>query len=155
MVYAVVRVRGTVNIKPDIKKTLQLLRLTRVNHCVLIPENKVTKGMLYVVKDYVTWGTVSQDALHDLIKKRGMITGNKPLTDEYLSSATSFKDTASLAKALFNNEIIYKEIPEVKPLFRLHPPVQGFEGIKRSYTMGGALGYRGKDMDKLLKRMLS
>ncbi len=39
MVYAVIRVRGTVNIKPDIKKTMQLLRLTRANHCVLLEEN--------------------------------------------------------------------------------------------------------------------
>ena len=41
MVYAVVRVRGTVNVNPDIKKTLQLLKLTRANHCVLVDESKV------------------------------------------------------------------------------------------------------------------
>ena len=28
MVYAVIRIRGTVNVKPDIKKTLHLLNLT-------------------------------------------------------------------------------------------------------------------------------
>jgi len=55
MVYAVVRVRGIVNVNPDIKRTLQLFRLTRVNHCVLLEENANTKGMLQVAKDYTTW----------------------------------------------------------------------------------------------------
>ena len=51
MVFAVVRIRGSINIKPDIKKTLQLLSLTRSNHCVLLEENPVNKGMLQIVKD--------------------------------------------------------------------------------------------------------
>jgi len=56
MTYAAVRVRGIVNVKPDIKRTLQLFNLTRVNHCVILEENKSTKGMLQVAKDYITWG---------------------------------------------------------------------------------------------------
>ena len=40
MVLAAVRVRGIVNVKPDIKRTLELLRLKKVNHCVLLEENK-------------------------------------------------------------------------------------------------------------------
>jgi len=39
MVFAAVRIRGIVNVKPDIKRTLQLFRLTRSNHCVLLEEN--------------------------------------------------------------------------------------------------------------------
>ena len=39
MVFAVIRVRGIVNVNPDIKRTLELLRLTKVNHCALIEEN--------------------------------------------------------------------------------------------------------------------
>ena len=43
MTYAVVRVRGTVNVKPDTKKTLQLLNLTKANHCVLLEEKPSIK----------------------------------------------------------------------------------------------------------------
>ena len=70
MVYAVVRVRGTVNIKPDIRKTLELLRLTRTNHCVLVEENEIYKGMLQKVKDYTTWGELSKDTLNKLMKSK-------------------------------------------------------------------------------------
>ena len=70
MVYAVVRVRGTVNVNPNIKKTLQLLNLSRANHCVLLDESKSAKGMLQVVKDYVTWGEVTDEIVSQLLQKR-------------------------------------------------------------------------------------
>jgi len=79
MTYAIIRVRGTVNIKPNIKKTLQLLNLTRANHCVLIEETPSTKGMLQIVKDYVTWGEVEKETLTKLIKERGRLEDDKPI----------------------------------------------------------------------------
>jgi large subunit ribosomal protein L30 len=154
MVYAVVRVRGTVNIKPNIKKTLQLMNLTRVNHCTLINENKVYKGMLQVVKDYTTWGEINTDTLTKMIKSRGMLVGDKEITDEYIKEATPYKSIDKFADAIQNQKITYKELPDVKPIFRLHPPKKGFEGIKRSFVNGGALGYRGEKINDLLTRML-
>ena len=56
MSWAVVRVRGQINVKPKIKETMRLMRLNRVNHCVIIPENDTYQGMLNIIKDYVTWG---------------------------------------------------------------------------------------------------
>ncbi len=40
--------------------------------------------------------------------------------------------------------------------FRLHPPRGGFErkGIKTLYSEGGAAGYRGEDINNLLKKMI-
>ena len=40
--------------------------------------------------------------------------------------------------------------------FHLSPPKGGFErkGIKHSFTQGGALGYRGKKINDLIKKML-
>ena len=154
MVYAVIRVRGTIHVKPKIKKTLQLLRLNRVNHCVLLDENEITRGMLQVAKDYITWGEINKDMLIKLLRYRGRLKGDKPLTDEYLKSSTSYKDINSLADAILKGEIKYKELPEIKPLFRLHPPRRGYEGIKRSYRNKGALGYRGEDINNLLERMV-
>jgi large subunit ribosomal protein L30 len=154
MVFAVVRVRGTVNIKPDIKRTLELLRLTRSNHCVLLEENKVYRGMLQVIKDYATWGEIDKETLLNLIKTRGMLIGDKNITEEYLKSATPYGSVEKLTQAIIDDKFNYKEIPEVKPLFRLEPPKKGYEGIKRSYVRGGALGYRGKEINKLIQRML-
>ena len=154
MVFAVIRVRGTVNIKPDIKLTLKLLRLNRVNHCVLIEENNVMKGMLQVIKDYVTWGEIEKEKLLKLITSRGKLKGDKIITDGYIKSATSFDNINKLSESIYNNKINYKDIPDIKPLFRLNPPKNGYEGIKRSFKNKGALGYRGKDINKLIERMI-
>jgi len=154
MVFAVVRVRGTINIKPDIKRTLQLLQLTKINHCVLVKENANMKGMLQVAKDYVTWGEVDKDNLSKLIRIRGKLAGDKEITEEYIKSATSHSSIEKLSKEIIDNKFKYKDIPDVKPIFRLNPPKRGYEGIKRSFTNKGALGYRGKEINKLIGRMI-
>jgi len=154
MVYAVLRVRGIVNVNPGIKRTLQLFRLTRVNHCVLLEENANTKGMLQVAKDYITWGTIEKESLTKLIKSRGKLEGGKELTEEYLKSATSYNTIEKLSQAIMDNKFKYKDIPSVKPIFRLNPPKNGYEGIKRSFKNGGALGYRAKEINKLIEKMV-
>jgi large subunit ribosomal protein L30 len=154
MVYAVIRVRGTVNVRPEIKKTLQLLNLTRANHCVLVPESKSSKGMLQVAKDYVTWGEINDETVSMLLRKRGRLIGDKPLTDDHVKTATSYKTIDEVSKAIAKGEVIINEIPEIKKVFRLHPPLKGYEGIKRSVMNKGALGYRGKKITDLLEKMM-
>ena len=154
MTYAAVRVRGTVNVKPDTKRTLQLLNLTRANHCVLLEEKPSIKGMLQVAKDYVTWGEIEKDVLSKLISSRGKIEGDKELTDDYIKSATSYDNVNKLSEAIIDNKFKYKDIPNVKTIFRLNPPKKGYESIKRSFANKGTLGYRGKEINKLIARMI-
>ncbi len=154
MIFAIIRVRGIVNVNPDIKLTLKLLRLTKVNHCTLLEENKVYKGMLQKVKDYTTWGEIDKETLPKLMESRGMLVGDKQITEDYIKSATSYNTFEKLSQAILDNKFKYKEIPDVKPLFRLSPPKKGYEGIKRSFKNGGALGYRGKEINKLIGRMI-
>lgn len=154
MTYAAVRVRGIVNVKPDIKYTMQLLNLTRANHCVLLEDKPSIKGMLQVAKDYITWGEIEKDVLSKLITSRGKMEGDKELTNDYIKSATSFTNIDKLSEAIIDNKIKYKDIPNIKPIFRLSPPKKGYEGIKRSFVNKGALGYRGKEINKLLEKMI-
>jgi len=154
MTLAAIRVRGTVNINCDIKKTMQLLNLTKVNHCVLLEEKPSIKGMLQVAKDYITWGEIDKDVLSKLISSRGKIEGDKELTANYLKSNTSYDSVDKLSKAILDDKFKYKDIPNIKPIFRLSPPKKGYEGIKRSFKNKGALGYRGKEINKLIERMI-
>ena len=152
--YAVVRVRGTVNVKPDIRKTMQLLRLTRANHCVLLEENVVYKGMLQRVKDYTTWGEINKETLVKLLAARGKLSGDRPLTEEFLKQATSYPTFEKFSEALLENKVTFKDIPEVKPLFRLNPPRKGHRTVKRSFVNKGSLGYRKEEINTLIERML-
>ncbi|MBE6520518.1 MAG: 50S ribosomal protein L30 [Thermoplasmata archaeon] len=154
MAYAVIRVRGQPDVNYNIEFTMGLLGLNKVNHCVIVPENDSVKGMLQVAKDYVTWGEVDQATLADMIRARGKVVGDEAVTDEYLKEKSEFATIDDLAKAIIDSDYKLKDIEGVKPVVRLHPPVKGYEGNKRSYKSGGALGYRGAAINDLIKRML-
>lgn len=154
MAYAVVRVRGQPDVNRDIEHTMKLLNLTRVNHCVIVPEDDITKGMLNKAKDYVTWGEVSEDVVLTLLQERGRMPGNKALSDEYLSESSEFASLKELAAAIAGGDARLSAVDSVKPVFRLHPPMKGYEGNKRSFRVGGALGYRGEAINELLARMI-
>lgn len=154
MMHAVIRLRGDISIKPDIKKTLHLLRLHKVNHCVLVTSNPVNEGMLKKVKDYVTWGEIKPEVLARLIVTRGRLAGNRPIRPDYIKEATEHDSLVTFAGAIVDGKDVYISLENVKPVFRLHPPLHGHEGVKRSFKAGGALGYRGEDINALISKML-
>jgi len=140
--YAVIRLRGLVKVRKDIKDTLKMLRLNRNMHCVLLKEDDVVKGMLQKVKDRITWGEVDDDILKILVEKRGRKPGDERLTKEE-------------AEDIFNKIKENQKIPNtIKPVFRLTPPSKGFKNSIKQHYPKGELGYRGKEINKLLKRMI-
>ncbi|MCQ2976522.1 MAG: 50S ribosomal protein L30 [archaeon] len=150
--YLVIRVRGTTGVIQNISSTLKMLRLNRINHAVLVEENPSFKGMLQKGKDYITWGEIDTETLVELIEKRGKLVGGAAITEEYLAENTDYSSFEELANALINSEIKAKDI-NMKPVFRLHPPRKGYEGIRHSIKEGGSLGYRGEAINDLAKRM--
>ena len=89
-----------------------------------------------------------------LIEKRGRLVGDKRLTDQY-AKELGYESLNDLAESIFKVDVEFNSLPEVKPVFRLHPPKKGFKGkIKRSYASGGEAGYRGEAINDLLKRMV-
>ena len=152
MSWAVVKVRGSINVKPKIKETMKLMRLNRVNHCVIVPENETYDGMLKIIKDYVTWGEVDIETTELMLESSGKTSGNATFTKKDLKDS-SFKTMKALAKNLSEGKVVMRDVPKLKPLFRLHPPRKGYEGVKRSFKEGGALGYRGEKINQLIRRM--
>jgi len=101
---AVIRLRGTQGLKPEEEKTLELLNLHKVNHAVLVPDNKVVRGMLKKVEYIVTYGEIDKETLALLLSKRGRLIGNKKITQEYLEEK-GFSSFEELANALLTNKI--------------------------------------------------
>ena len=156
MVFLVIRVRSDRGVTKKIRDTMVMLNLTRVNHAVLVPEISSYEGMLKKVKDYVTWGKVDSETIQNILSQRGRMIGDKPLTDSDVNSGSSFSTINEFSDALSSGEVTTKEIEGLKPVFRLHPPrgSKGWGGIKRSFSVGGALGYRGDDIKELVMRMM-
>ncbi|MDE1850389.1 MAG: 50S ribosomal protein L30 [Candidatus Micrarchaeota archaeon] len=131
----VVRVRGRTKVRTSITETLNRLNLKRVNNLVLLFGSKSNIGMLNKCVDFVTFGEVSEEVLAKLLGKGG-VEAKKELVEE-----------------LSKGKKMSKEVDGITPL-RMHPPKHGYEGIKTAYAAGGALGYRGEEINKLIKRMM-
>ena len=156
MTFLVIRARSDRGVTKKIRDTMLMLNLTRVNHATLIPDNVTYSGMLQKSKDYVTWGEVDAETIETLLKERGRMVGDKPVDDATIKASSNYKTVAAFAKAMAAGDATMKDVEGLKPIFRLHPPrgSKGWGGIKRAYTVGGALGFRGEAISDLAGRML-
>ena len=156
MSFIVVRARSNVGVERTIKDTMLHLNLTKVNHAVIIPDNAQYRGMLQKAKDYITWGEATEELVEKMLSGRGRMVGDAPLTDEIVAEHTDYTTMAEFAKAIAAGETTVKAVPNLKRVFRLHPPrgPKGWGGIKRSYVVGGALGSRGEAIGALVERMI-
>ncbi|WP_202319361.1 50S ribosomal protein L30 [Archaeoglobus neptunius] len=150
--FAVIRLRGTVDVHEKIKETLKMLRLHRRYHCVIIPDTPSYRGMLQVVKDYVAYGEIDAETLALLLRTRGRLVGDRKVTDEYVKERTGYGSIEEFAKAVVDGKASLKDLPDLKPVFRLHPPRKGLKNIKWHYPKG-SLGYHGPEISKLVYKM--
>ncbi|MBD3312073.1 50S ribosomal protein L30 [archaeon] len=144
---AVVRVKGGFKTKHKFNDTLRKLRLNKKHHCVILPDNPANNGMIKKVRHMITWGEIDKDTLKKLITKRGRQPGNKKIK-------LTNKKLDSMIKTLMSGKKTLADY-DIKPVFRLSPPKKGWDKgtVKLEYPRG-ALGPRGKDINKLLKKMI-
>jgi large subunit ribosomal protein L30 len=110
--------------------------------------------MLQRVNSYVTYGEPSKETVAMMLQKRARLAGDKKLTDEYIQKA-GYKSIDDLAEAIVSCKVQFQKLPDVQPLFRLHPPSKGYKGkTKKGFKAGGEAGYRGEAINELVKRMI-
>ncbi len=153
---AIIRLRGTVNVRPDVSDTLRMLRLVRKYHLVIYPKDTPGLwGMLQKAKDWITWGEIDKPTLVELLRQRGRTPGNKRLTEDYLKENLEVNSIEELVDKIITRQIKLHKCQKIKPVFRLHPPQGGFKkSLRRQFNNGGELGYRGSAINDLIKRML-
>ena len=156
MTFLIVRVRSDRGVERSIRDTMAMMNLTRVNHATIVPESSTYAGMLQKSKDFVTWGVVDAGTIEHLLKERGRMVGDKPVDDAAIKAGSDFKSVKDFSKALASGEATMKSVDGLKPVLRLHPPrgSKGWGGIKRAYSVGGALGFRGEEISSLAERMI-
>ena len=121
---AIILVRGLINVGPQIKDTINMLRLRKKHACVVIEETPAILGMVKKAKDYITWGRINEETLKLLVEKRGKVN----------------PDDKNRTKPFFNLH------PPRGGFER--------KGIKTPFTMGGVLGDRNDKINELIKKML-
>jgi len=101
-----IRVKGTVRLKPDAKRTLELLKLKTKNSFAILTEDKIP--MLKKVENYITWGEASDEILEKLKNKESLNNprgGFKSLKNFYPKGALGYRGEKI-------NELIIKMLGE-------------------------------------------
>ena len=151
---AIVQLRGEVNQSGDVRDTLGMLNLHRVNHATFVPETDTYTGMVTKVNDWVAHGEPSIETVELLISRRAEpAEGSGHIDDEWVGENTDYDDVSALAEALIDEETTLKE-QGLAPTLRLHPPRGGHDGIKHPTKEGGQLGkHTTEEIDELLEAM--
>ncbi|XP_062192937.1 large ribosomal subunit protein uL30y-like [Phragmites australis] len=155
-----IRIPGTVELHPHIKKVLRKLRLTKVLTGVFLKATELTLKRLLVVEPFVTYGFPNLKNVKELIYKKGRGFFDKepfPLTSNDL-----------IEKALGDHGIIcledvVHEIATVGPHFReassflmplkLKCPERRLQMKKKPYKDGGDSGNRGDKINELIEKL--
>src|SRR5438105_12673838 len=122
-----VRLRGTASDDPDVRRTMESLKLERTFQARLLENTPSNLGMLRSAKVLVAWGEVSPDLLGRVLEKRGERDGSDGLDDGFLRllGRSSFEDLAKAVVAggtsLHGRLRAGQEVP-----VRFHPPRGGF-----------------------------
>jgi large subunit ribosomal protein L30 len=152
MAWMVVRVRGSIHARHDIVETLRYLHLTRPNHATILPETASFQGMIHRVQGYVTWGEAEPETVDLLLRARGETVEGVPVNDQTVSGSLHAKDVPEVARAVAERGLT--TVMGLVPQFRLKAPKGGWRSTKKPYALGGALGYRGRSINELARRML-
>ena len=156
-----IQVRSQCGISPKPKKTMQLLRLSKINQCVILKNNECIRNMLQIVKDYVAFGFVEYELLRKLVYLRGYgkIGRNKvKLTNENIENAFDGKYRCVeelLAVIYYGSEDMKKVLNFLVPL-KLNTPKRGYSKKNKikTFIQGGATNNHHELLGELLEKML-
>lgn len=155
-----IRIRCAYKAPPDVAKALKMLRLTRLNTGAFVVNNKSCKSLLHKVKSYITYGTLSLEAIRELLYKKGLCrhNGNKSnITQEILFErfGGEVRTIEEIVEAFYLGKKNASAINKFLWPFHMNSPKMGFGGRKiKDFAEGGSTGYRGKYMSELVTRMI-
>jgi len=139
---AIIRISGMVKVDKDVENTLYRLRLRRKYSCVVLHESDELKGMLKKIRSFIAYGEINKEDFVKLVEKRGELVDKTKKIDKKGAAEQYFESKTKKSLNEFN----------IKPFFRLHPPRGGIKS--KVHFPKGVLGNHGKDINKLIMRML-
>ena len=70
MKIAIIQIRGLVGAKQEVKDTMKMLNLQKKNSCVIVENTPAYKGMIQKVRDYVTYGEISEETIKAMTPRK-------------------------------------------------------------------------------------
>lgn len=140
-ILALIRISGQIKLRQDMVETLDRLRLRKKYTCVIVENKPEMAGMIQKIRNFVAIGEIDEATLTQLIKVRGKKLGTR---------IGKVENPEKVAKEVLTGKKL--EDLGVKPFFGLHPARGGMD--TKHYYPKGALGEHGKEINKLIMKML-
>lgn len=121
---ALILIRSLRGASQAVKDTASMLRLRNKNVCVVVESTAATDGMIFKIKDYITYGDIDDSTLKMLLEKRAE-------QDPFDPKKTKPFFRLHPPRGGFERK-----------------------GIKVPFSNGGALGERKSEINKLIQKML-
>jgi len=149
----VVNLHGRINSSAPVRKSLNELWVAKKFSASVVSDDAPTLGMLRLCKDYLAWCPIDEGLLTDLLKRRGMVSGTRPLDENTLKSL-GYRKHEDLAAKMVKDQLRLSAVKGVLPYFRLAPPRGGFQvSLRRQATERGMLGNNPR-LDGVVRRMI-
>jgi large subunit ribosomal protein L30 len=151
----VVNLRGTVNLRAPVRRTLEQLHVARRFNSTIVPDTREYRGMLYAAKDHVAWCKADASVVEKILNSRAeKTTGNRPPRWSSSTAAETGNSFTELSEQIALGKVRLDGSQGFKAFFRLHPPRGGFNrSTRRPYNQGGVLGSN-VDLPELIQKML-
>lgn len=148
-----IRMRGTVGVPKDMQETLKRLRLTKRFSLMMYPDTPSIRGMLEKVNPYISYGEATEEGIRIVIE-RMRVKGGDSISDEVLQKKFSITKDQLMSNILEGKILLNKESDFFELPVSLRSPKKGLKGrINSMYGNGGEVGYRGKEINKLIIQM--
>ena len=137
-----IRISGDVDLTSKMKETLFRMRIRRKYSAVLLKPSPEVLKLLKNVRSFVAYGDINKETLLLLLEKRAIP-----------SKKGKKIDAKKILEQLEKRD--FKDIEEIKPFFRLHPPRGGIDSKNHFGTSKKAVLGDNKDkINDLVRRML-
>lgn len=156
----VMKLRSSLRAPPKQRKILELFRLKRMNSLVFVKNNKSTRRMLQLAKDYVSFGTISYELLRELIYKRAVCRINNintKLSNETIDMGFDgeIRCIEEIVHHIYFGTDLFKHVTNFLCPINLHAPIGGFKGRKsKSFTEGGCMGNHHDLIGEIISKMI-
>jgi large subunit ribosomal protein L30 len=149
----VVNLRGLVNTRTPVRKTLEQLHLAKRFNATIVPNNESYRGMLHLAKEHVAWCRANAATAEKLLRQRSEKSDGHKF-DEGELSKSGFSNFLDLAKAIEAGKASLDGSQGIRQFFRLNSPKGGLKrSIRRQYREGGLLG-ENELLPDLVERMI-
>lgn len=152
--FLVVNMRGLINTRTPVRKTLEQLKLLRRFNATIVPDNEMFRGMLQSAKEHVAWCKLEPTIAEMLLTKRLEVSNGRKVKESELKKLGGFSSFSELATVLASGQTRLDGSQGFRQFFRLSPPRGGFKlSTRRQYGEGGVLGPN-KELGKLIESMV-